>query len=358
MAASGPFVVEITDGGYNPSSLTIPPDATITWINKGTTSHTVTGDGGGGPESPSLDPRYSYSYTFHAEGDFPYHDGLHPELTGTVAVTVGAPPPIPAPTPEPTPTPAPAPAPSATEETPVSTPKPAPTLVESAASEPRVVEEPLASDAAFASAPALAIDVGTEWFGDASFQDGVLEAAGSVGDTVQWNVIDGIHNVYECGESWSDVGTSCSSADWHSETVLTQGSTFTHTFDTAGTVYYLCTIHPVTMRGKITIEGAGAGDDPAPVETPQPGADDSADSGSTPAADDAADPGSAVGGAAGDAASNPGSAVAGEAALPNGGGPPPFGPGMPQTPFFVAAAIAFGASGLIFWRWKRVSTER
>jgi plastocyanin len=342
IAALGLITVEITDSGYSPATLAIPPHTTVTWTNRGTVDHAVTGDSGR-PDSPTLEPHYAYSYTFHNEGTFTYHDGLHPELTGTVAVTVGAPPPTPAPTPEPTPTPAPAPAPSATEETPISTPKPAPIMVATAASESRAVEEPLAPDAAFASAPALAIDVGTEWFGDASFQNGVLETSANVGDTVQWSVVDGIHNVYECGESWSAVNTSCASAAWHSDQVLTSGSTFAYTFDTAGTYYYLCTIHPQTMRGKVVVE---ADDDPAPVEIPQP------------AADDSADPGSAVGGAADDAASNPGPVVAGEAALPNGGGAPPVGGGMQTTPFFVAAAVAFAASGLIFWRWKQVSTER
>jgi hypothetical protein len=125
--------------------------------------------------------------------------------------------------------------------------------------------------------------------------------------------------------------------------VLTSGSTFAYTFDTAGTYYYLCTIHPQTMRGNVIVEAQDEGQTTTPTPTP---------------AADHADLGSAVGGAAVDAASNPGSVVAGDAALPNGGGAPPVGGGMQATPFFVAAAVAFAAAGLIFWRWKQVSTER
>jgi hypothetical protein len=135
--------------------------------------------------------------------------------------------------------------------------------------------------------------------------------------------------------------------------VLTSGSTFAYTFDTAGTFYYLCTIHPQTMRGKVVVE---AGDSASEDPTPTPVADDT-NSGDVSAGGDA-DGTDATPTSAENPAANPDAAVAGEAALPNGGGAPPFDGGMPTTPFFVAAAVAFAASGLIFWRWKQVSTER
>jgi plastocyanin len=216
--------------------------------------------------------------------------------------------------------------------------------VAGAQSAPASESVPEAPQSVAASNGSVLIDAGNEWFGDPSFQGGVYEITVHAGDTVQWNVTEGIHNVYECGDNWSNVSSSCDGSAWSSDQVLTSGSTFAYTFDTAGTFYYLCTIHPQTMRGKIMVEAQDEGQ----TTTPTP----------TPAADDSADTGSAVGGAADDAASNPGSVVAGEAALPNGGGAPPVGGGMPTTPFFVAAAVAFAASGLIFWRWKQVSAER
>ncbi|KKL27137.1 hypothetical protein LCGC14_2388210, partial [marine sediment metagenome] len=301
-AVFGPIGVEITDGGYNPSSLAVPPHTTVTWTNKGTTAHTVTSDSGRKLESPTLDPRYSYSYTFHDEGTFPYHDELHPELTGTIVVAEGTEPtPAPTPTPTPTPTPAPTPAAAPSPVAPGDSARPGSDaddpppsalsadegdpqfVVAQAQSSPSEAGETPSRESPAASDGAVAVDIGNEWFGSLSFQDGVYEITAHAGDTVQWNVTEGIHNVYECGDNWSNVSSSCDGAAWSSDQVLTSGSTFAYTFDTAGTFYYLCTIHPQTMRGKVVVE---ADDDPAPVEIPQP------------AADDSADPGSAVGGAA------------------------------------------------------------
>ena len=104
IAALGPITVEITDSGYSPATLAIPPHTTVTWTNRGTVDHTVSGDSGR-PGSPILAPQYAYSYTFHDEGTIAYHDRLHPELTGSIVVAEGTPlPPAPTPTPTPVPT--------------------------------------------------------------------------------------------------------------------------------------------------------------------------------------------------------------------------------------------------------------
>ena len=354
-AVFGPIGVEITDGGYNPSSLAVPPHTTVTWTNKGTTAHTVTSDSGRKLESPTLEPRYSYSYTFHDEGTFPYHDELHPELTGTIVVAEGtepAPTPTPTPTPTPAPTPAAAPSPVAPGESArpgsdADDPPPSALsadegdrqfVVPQVLSQPSEAGETPSRESPAASDGAVAVDIGNEWFGSLSFQDGVYELTVHVGDSVSWKVTEGYHNVYECGDNWSK-DRSCAAADWYSEPVIPQGDTFSHTFNTAGTFYYLCTIHPKTMKGKVVVEGGDAAPTPAPSPDPAP------TPGATPSPEATAEP-------------SPDPVVAGEAALPTGGGPPPAGGGMPTTPFFVAAAVAFFASALIFWRWKHVSTER
>jgi plastocyanin len=48
--------------------------------------------------------------------------------------------------------------------------------------------------------------------------------------------------------------------------VLQPGASFSHTFDTAGTFSYLCTIHP-NMTGAITVTEAAAAAAPAPAAT-------------------------------------------------------------------------------------------
>lgn len=70
-----------------------------------------------------------------------------------------------------------------------------------------------------------------------------------VGDTVEWrNATGGMsHNVTANNRSFASVTAT--------------SFTFTQTFNTAGTVNYLCTIHPDTMNGVITVQGGPA---PAP----------------------------------------------------------------------------------------------
>ena len=64
-----------------------------------------------------------------------------------------------------------------------------------------------------------------------------------VGDTVEWrNAAGGMsHNVTANDRSFASVTSS--------------SFTFSQTFDTAGTVSYLCTIHPDQMNGVITVQG-------------------------------------------------------------------------------------------------------
>lgn len=70
-----------------------------------------------------------------------------------------------------------------------------------------------------------------------------------VGDTVEWRNASGgmSHNVTANNRSF--------------ESVTATSFTFSQTFNTAGTFNYLCTIHPDTMNGVITVQGGPA---PAP----------------------------------------------------------------------------------------------
>jgi plastocyanin len=78
----------------------------------------------------------------------------------------------------------------------------------------------------------------------------------SAGSTVTW-----INNGAVPHTATSDSGAFDSG-------VLQPGASFSHTFDTAGTFSYLCTIHP-NMTGSITVtEAAAAAPAPAAATTP------------------------------------------------------------------------------------------
>jgi plastocyanin len=282
-AAGTPQIVEITDLGFSPSTVTIPPNSTVTWVNRDSEPHGITGEPGVPLDSPVLEARFSYSYTFHSTGTFAYHDSWNAAVTGTVLVVAGASAPGPTPgAPVASPTSVPTLQPLSPQGSlqstntgddaaaggalPAGGAQPAPldaSAVQSSSGE--------GSDSASGTgaSPALAsvgIQIGSEWFGDASFQGGVFESTISQGGTVEWTVQDGLHNVYECGANWGGASSSCGGAAWHSDQVVTAGGTYSKTLDSAGTFYYLCTIHPATMRGIITVQPAGdTADDPTPA---------------------------------------------------------------------------------------------
>ncbi len=94
LAAAAPAraatVVTIMKTKFDPSSLTVSFDSTVTWKNADTQNHQVVADNGLFA-SAILKPGATYSYTFHTAGRFRYHDALKPTLRGTV--TVNGPPP-------------------------------------------------------------------------------------------------------------------------------------------------------------------------------------------------------------------------------------------------------------------------
>ena len=101
------------------------------------------------------------------------------------------------------------------------------------------------------------VDVGDLWFCSSGFQGASCDTFIEAGDTVNWNWVGFLpHNVFECGNNWSN-GPSCAGADWSSST-QTAGN-FNRQFDTPGVYYYLCTVHPTTMKGTITVASAVGG---------------------------------------------------------------------------------------------------
>ncbi len=88
------------------------------------------------------------------------------------------------------------------------------------------------------------ISVGDEWFCDASFEGDTCETMVPTGTLVTWSWVGSLpHNT---------VGP-----DWASS-IQTSG-TFARTFNTQGEFSYICTVHPITMKGKIIVSDAAVG---------------------------------------------------------------------------------------------------
>ncbi len=95
------YIIEITESGFNPSTLTINAGETVTWINNGITpawpasafhpAHNAYPGGGGCIGSKfdacrGLKQGETYSFTFNQKGAWKYHDHLSPGDTGTIIV--------------------------------------------------------------------------------------------------------------------------------------------------------------------------------------------------------------------------------------------------------------------------------
>ena len=81
--SSGGSDVTIQNFSFNPSSLTVKAGTTVTWTNKDSATHTVTGSGW---ESGELPTGTTYSHKFDTAGTYAYHCSIHPSMTGTIIV--------------------------------------------------------------------------------------------------------------------------------------------------------------------------------------------------------------------------------------------------------------------------------
>ncbi len=76
--------VEIKGFAFNPATITVAKGTTVTWTNKDSAAHTVTGSGF---DSGSLSKGQTFSYTFNEAGTFDYICTIHPSMKGKVIVT-------------------------------------------------------------------------------------------------------------------------------------------------------------------------------------------------------------------------------------------------------------------------------
>jgi plastocyanin len=79
--------VTIENEAFTPSGITVKKGTKVTWTNKDSMAHTVTGDTPSGPNSQTLNQGDAYSFTFDSTGTFKYHCNFHSFMTGTVTVT-------------------------------------------------------------------------------------------------------------------------------------------------------------------------------------------------------------------------------------------------------------------------------
>lgn len=77
------LTVNIMDNGYDPNAVSVKVGSTVTWVNKGTSVHTVTSNPGYIPtfDSGGLAPGQSFSYNFTTPGSFGYHSSTEPVYT-------------------------------------------------------------------------------------------------------------------------------------------------------------------------------------------------------------------------------------------------------------------------------------
>jgi plastocyanin len=126
------------------------------------------------------------------------------------------------------------------------------------------------------------IAVGDIWFCDSSFQFAVCETTVNAGDTVVWDFSPANipHSTTECGASCD---SPTSSPRWDSG-IISDGSSFSFTFDEPGTYRYFCQVHPAQQRGIITVVAAAEPTDTAAPVDGTPGTAPTSSSGNaTPA---------------------------------------------------------------------------
>ncbi|WP_395665842.1 cupredoxin family copper-binding protein [Methylocella sp.] len=78
-------MVKIDNFSFNPAEIIVAPGDRVTWVNHDDIPHTVVG-AADGLRSGALDTDDPFSFTFAAEGDYPYICSLHPHMTGRVVV--------------------------------------------------------------------------------------------------------------------------------------------------------------------------------------------------------------------------------------------------------------------------------
>jgi hypothetical protein len=112
--------------------------------------------------------------------------------------------------------------------------------------------------------------VGDFWFCNATYQGGVCPTTIDVGDTVEWDFSPmgqfEIHTATDCGANCgSPTGTPLFDSGLVGPGPGGPNDPYKFTFNTPGTYYYFCEVHPFTMLGEINVGGVGGVSEIDPV---------------------------------------------------------------------------------------------
>jgi plastocyanin len=72
---------------YDPTDITVPQGATVTWTNTGAVAHTVTSDDRTSFDSGTLDTQTTFTFTADTPGTLTYHCAFHPWMKGSLTIT-------------------------------------------------------------------------------------------------------------------------------------------------------------------------------------------------------------------------------------------------------------------------------
>ncbi len=78
--------VVISNFAFSPATITVKVGTTVTWINKDTTSHTVTSDSDTELDSTTLNLGQEYKHEFSKAGIYNYHCDIHRSMKAKVIV--------------------------------------------------------------------------------------------------------------------------------------------------------------------------------------------------------------------------------------------------------------------------------
>ncbi len=77
--------VLIQNYAFDPVTITVSANTTVTWTNNDPVGHTVTSDNGVF-DSGMMNTGKTFSHLFNTPGSYPYHCIIHSYMTGTVIV--------------------------------------------------------------------------------------------------------------------------------------------------------------------------------------------------------------------------------------------------------------------------------
>jgi len=83
--AAKAITVKIDNFTFAPSSITIAPGTTVTWVNEDDIPHTIV-ESNRAFKSKVLDTDDSFSYTFSTPGEVEYFCSLHSHMTGKIII--------------------------------------------------------------------------------------------------------------------------------------------------------------------------------------------------------------------------------------------------------------------------------